>query len=989
MKLKFCTTQIAALIVCICALFASGQRGALGAPVVLNHSETAQPGDVIYCEGTWGSSIQVKYQLITSTTTPNVNNAASLPPISSNAGNTHNSGSYVSFQIPSNAAVGLYAVWLNDGSGWSVPTYVNQAHGTHCSFSKVSPGFTFHVFGRNLILPGYTPSVRFVDTTTNQNYVGTTYGTISSSYFLFVSAPSNIPVGHAYNVIVNNGTGGTYGDSQVEEGMTVAWPNGVAAPSTPINGSAVAWNLNVPWQADYDSFCNNVINAVQAPYNVTAGGYTASLAQANTVGLQNAMNAASSAGGGVVYLPAGTYAFDCPQSQSNILYLPARVVVMGAGSGSTILTYGYRQLSNVNYEPSLFRRQNATASGLLNLGITNVGSSYGQLACSGWGDEWFLQGCNLNMGTAPSWDCNSSNFLLIENSTITESGDNTGQMNFHGETGVVMAGNTFTYNFGRSLANLPGGTSDVLFYNNHFTRTADKSLPNPNNLQGGAVDMYGSRVVFLSNTFDVGAGDTLISKNDGEQVLAEFVGAFPADSGQLTASTSTTLTDSTKSWAGGKWVTSGLSAELTTANSYVILVVSGPETGEWRYITASTDNTLTVDHPWTVAPAAGSEYMVNNWAANEWLVANNTFSNNLRGIWFGGASCNNVVANNTMTNDDGILIPATQGTAGGFAGGSGDNNTGLQILNPNWNMQVYNNTISGTPGAASPNPAQLTARFDVVNDYPTLLGTGILGLEVRRNILTAGTPNAGLDGGSIPAENYVNTVIQQFDPTPGPTYGWDLWDRPSVYDSTNTGILGSIFQGNASANQTGTSSAYFNAANLTFNLTGSAYYLGTGVYNTTIADPIFSNVGATVYDPNGTHFNSVPSTGSVIDYQAENGTLAGGTSIQSDSYASGGQLVGDFNGIGASCTINSVDGEAGGTHTLTLRYAVPFASSIDLYVNGTRTTLTLPATGGWYGNGNWGTVTSTIALNSGTNNAIALKCDPGSGQLNLDKITVQ
>ena len=906
----------------------------------------------------------------------------------SNAGNTHNSGSYVSFQIPPSAAAGLYAVWLNDGSGWSAPTYLNQAHGTHCAFSAISPGFTFQVFGRNLLLPGFIPAVRFVDTATGQSYPGTTYGSSSGSYFLFVSAPANIPVGHAYSVIVNNGSGGAFGDSQVEEGVTVAWAGGIAAPSTVIGGTTVPWNLNVPWQADYAGFCRTVYNAALPPYNVAAGPYTAALAMANTVGLQNAMNDASSAGGGVVYLPAGTYSFDCPQNQSNILYLPPRVVVMGAGAAATVLEYGYSQLSNVNYEPSLFRRTNAATNGLLNLGITDVGSAYNQPACTGWGNEWFLQGCILNMGSAPPWDCNSSNFLLMQSSTIIQSGDNTAQMNFHGETGVVINNNSITYNFGRTFANIPGGTADVLFSHNHFTRTADQSLPNPNNLQGGAVDMYGSRIVFLSNTFDVGPGVTLTSKNDGEQVLAEFTGAFPTDSGQLTASAAATLTDSAKNWSPGKWAVTGLSPELTTANSSVVLIVSGPETGEWRYITGSSASTLTVDHPWNALPAPGSEYMIENWAANEWLVAGNTFRNNLRGIWFGGASVNNVVAGNTLTNDDGILIPATQGAAGYFAGGGGEDTADTQILNPNWNMQVYDNTLTDTPGAAESNPVQLTARLDVVNDYPTLLGTGILGLEVRRNSLTASAPNAGLDGGPIPAENYVNTVIQQFDPTPGSTYGWDLWARPSVYDAANTGILGSIFQGNTAANQTGTYSASFNAAGLTFNLTGSAYYLGTGVYNTVIADPVFSNVGATVYDPNGTHFNTVPSTGSVIDYQAEYGARGGSVNIQSDPSASAGRFAGDFDVVGASCAIGNVDGEAGGTHTVTVRYAVPYASSISLYVNGAKLTLALPSTGGWFGSGHWGTVSASVTLNAGTSNVITLRRDPGNGQINADKITV-
>ena len=1022
--LKFCRQTLTATLLGVGALFGLTQVAARAVPVVINHSETAQPGDVIFFEGTWGNTIQVRYQLITAGTPPNVNSAIPLAPQASNAGNTHNSGSYVSVQIPYTQSLGLYAVWLNDGSGWSAPTYVNQAHGTHCSFNRVSPGFVFSVFGRNMVLPGYTPSVTFVDIRTGASYPGGVYPSSSTSYYLQVYAPSNVAVGDPYNVIVNNGAGGTYGSSAVEEGTTVAWANGVAAPSTTINGSPVAWNLNVPWQADYDGFCNRVVNASSSPYNVTAGVATEAEAQANAQGLQAAMNAASSAGGGVVYLPAGSYAFDYYQSSTGIMTLPSNVVLMGAGPTSTVLTFGYTQ-PPTNQENCLFGRSGTTTNGFLNIGFTNVGSAAEtasgvsqERVCAGlFNNEFFLMGCALNMGTAASVDFSNTSSALIENSTITETGQNQGQMEFHATSGVVIAHDSFSYNCGRNWAGPGGGISDVLFYDNHFTRTA--AVPSVKHYEAGGFDMYGNRVVFLDNLFDVGAGHTPNTNNvDGEQILAEEGGGNFA-SGRLTASsansTSTTITDTSKSWTSGSLVSGQITdPEVTLANRTIVQIVSGPEAGEWSYITGNTSDTVTVSPALPVTPTAGDEYEVGGWTASEWLLDGNTFTNNIRAMVFNGSGWNNVVVNNTTTNDGGVVVLASQGALGYGAGGGGDNLTAPQVLDPYWDTQVYNNTIADDPKYNNATnytgyiPSEMTARFEIDNDNPQILGTGILGFESRRNSLTVDVPNCGVDEG-IPTpgtsnnpdnhlleDNYLNSIIQEFDPSGG----GGLFPRPSPADTTDAGILGSIYQGNTSANQTGTDVTRLSNGTVV-NLIGSAYYLGTGVYDTTIADPIFGNVGATAYDPNGLNYNTLPSTGGSIDYQAEYGALANGPVVFTDSSATGGlpamngraatggELVGGFNGPGAADTISHVDGEAGGAHLLTLRYAVPFASSVDVYVNGTlQGTLGLPATGGWSGSGNWATATLPIQLSAGTNNTVKLQRDGANNAFNADKITV-
>ncbi len=600
------------------------------------------------------------------------------------------------------------------------------------------------------------------------------------------------------------------------------------------------------------------------------------------------------------------------------------------------------------------------------------------------------------MGTAPSFDNDGPQFLLLQDSTNNETGNNTGQMNFHGEAGVIFNHNAINYNCARTWAGPGGGTSDDLFMNNTITRTC--SISSYNQSPAGAFDIFGNRIVFLNNTFQVGAGNAPnTNANDGEQILCEYQGGSYQDCGSLSSSTSTTLTDATKSWPANG-LEEGGTGEIALANATAVQIVSGPETGEWEYIASNTATTLTTVQPWPVPPAAGSQYEVEGWTATEWLVDGNTLTNNVRGIIFNGNSANNVIVNNTLTNDDGITLVCTQGALGYGAGGGGDNLTAPQVIEMQWDEQVYNNTLSDVVNPQQYIPITLSSRFDIENDNATVLGTGILGYECRHNSMTADIPNCGMDEilpdadvpgqHTFPAENYLNCTTQEFDPTPGSDFGWFVFPRPSVYDSQNCAVLGSIMQDNTSVNQTGTYDTQ-NWMGTPVTCTGSAYWLSAGVYDTTIADPIFENVGAPVYDTNGFNYNSVTAEGSAIDYQAEYGTLTGAAAVLTDTYASGGEYVGDFTAAGASVALAGLDGETGGTHTLTITYAANSASSLHMSVNGaTPVLVSFPSTGALHGKTAWSTVTQSFALNANTLNTIAFARQTGDKNVSIDKITI-
>ncbi|UKS29077.1 discoidin domain-containing protein [Paenibacillus sp. HWE-109] len=130
-----------------------------------------------------------------------------------------------------------------------------------------------------------------------------------------------------------------------------------------------------------------------------------------------------------------------------------------------------------------------------------------------------------------------------------------------------------------------------------------------------------------------------------------------------------------------------------------------------------------------------------------------------------------------------------------------------------------------------------------------------------------------------------------------------------------------------------------------------------------------------------------PSPGTTTTYQAENAVLSGSAAVTTNH--TGYQGTGFVEGYwaqGAATTFN-VNAASAGYMDVALRYGNGFAaSSISLYVNGTKVTQsTLPTTNSW---DTWLTKTETVYVTAGSN-TIAYKYDAGDGaNINLDQITV-
>ncbi len=108
-------------------------------------------------------------------------------------------------------------------------------------------------------------------------------------------------------------------------------------------------------------------------------------------------------------------------------------------------------------------------------------------------------------------------------------------------------------------------------------------------------------------------------------------------------------------------------------------------------------------------------------------------------------------------------------------------------------------------------------------------------------------------------------------------------------------------------------------------------------------------------------------------YEAESGTIGGGSQVQTASAASGGKVIGALNNVGAFVRVNSVDGGSGGSVKVQVRYANGYTNTrtLSLYVNGVNIKqLSFPATGSW---NTFATLETAVSLNAGTGNTIAIQ----------------
>jgi dienelactone hydrolase len=739
--------------------------GVSGKPVIFNYNEGALPGELLSVQGSsFGTDAELWYAVINGQ--EEVIKPQKPLPV------TSKSDHYLAAVLPDEKILplgSLIAVWVKNGEQISEPAFVNRARIVTVEFEEIMPAYVFRVFGRNLFFRGHKPELTFYDAKNDQSIPAVVIQ--ADQYILQVKAPETIRPGVRYVLKVTNGSGGKWGISQADE--TILARESELDP----------FSIGTTWGADF-RFYKNVYNIkTDSRLRMKAKGD----GKANDrVAIQQAIDKASDDGGGVVYLPKGNYKLDFVSGCG--LSMRSNVVLKGDGAEVTVIQYGFGTpppypdpIGKSGWPDEtvegvvLLWPLGTKLSGLSDLCIRNVNKTGlwrhslktmrpKEKRPAGAGSGYFAVNCRFDLSVAWGLSWAYIDKMVVANCDFESHAQITWPWLWHcdGSTNFVMRNNRIHYSAGRFGFN---ESYNGIIENNHITRLGD--LQTFKGETGGFNIDYAKDIVVLKNRMDVD-GTPIADRNMGETILSQ--GGNPAGQtlGTIDAATETSIIDSKQVWpvfgTSGPDYKGDVNASVPSCSN-AVAIISGNGAGQWRYISGeNTSNTMQIDRPWDVVPEKGSQYVVMKWSAEDWLVKDNVLENNNRGIWFYCGGHDVVIEGNQLVDSEGIYLRA-------------DQRKEMGRFNLIWNILVENNRVFRETGKR---PAYICSVLAIQKTH-ALLGTGTIGVEIRRNLVQTRKPNVA---SFVPGEGYWNEVRSLTPEALG----------------NKIGILGTVFDNNTAIN---------------------------------------------------------------------------------------------------------------------------------------------------------------------------------------------
>lgn len=719
--------------------------------------------------------------------------------------------SFASSQIPASYTSGQYVVWVERKGQLSNPVFLNQPRITQVEFNELMPGTICRVFGRNLSLPGYKTLIKFRNVA---NGASTTAKVLNASPFeIRLQTPLDLKPGDDYDITVMWGGEGSYSGTTFDEAVKIR------------QKGTDPFRLELPWGADFNFSANvyNVKTDVRLRNKATGDGQ-----HNDRQAIQEAIDSASLKGG-VVFLPAGSYKL--VYSTGTGLTMRSNVVLKGEGPERTHITYGYgRPFSTERVKASygwtlgwpdsrtegmaVLFPGGITTSGLLDISFENVNTSHEFVHTlknmPEGGSKVFFKNCHFNLSSGWGLAMVNIDRLLIAECHFKSTAMQVRNLNGPTRTWpwdlknshhIIFRNNVHSYRAGRFGAN---GCHHAIFENNTFIRDGSHQAKGET---GGLSLDYTEKVVVSTNRFEVRGGE-ISNGNQGETILSQGSNPHQQNIGTVSSATALSVSDRNKEFQD---LTDRVSTDWQYAvhpANYAIAIISGPGTGQWRRAVANTDTTITIDRPWDLVPGIGSRFVVTQWSACQMLVKDNVLTGNNRGIWFYSGLFDVAIVNNTLLNSEGIYLRSDQRLTS-------------NRYNLCWNALIQGNKVLNTEGSR---PAYIDI-FLAQAKSEQLTGTGILGVTVRDNVITATVPN--VNTGFTRHEGYMNLVNQS-------------GSKGGSASGTIPGILGTIFDQNSAVN------------------TDQAYQTGAGAHYTVIIPARNENVKSVYSDVvNETHTGSL------------------------------------------------------------------------------------------------------------------------------------
>lgn len=652
---------------------ATSESVLLNEPVIYNSNFSAVPGDIIGLQGSgFGDAPTVSLEVS--------GNAADAAEVNLPLVNSYGQG-WLTFRIPKNA-VGPLVVHVNNGKFRSASVKLNAARAYHLDALEIVPLGSFHIFGRNLLLPGYKPSVMVDGIAASIDLKS------SNEHMLTVTAPKELSSTTNSKITVDNGNG--TGTSILDRKIRVS-----------VGYSGDPFLLGVGWAAAFSGISSRVFNAVSDTRLLKR--VMCNDDDDDTPTLQSAIDQIAASGGGVLQLPVGT----CRLLGS--LKLKSKVVIQGAGKERTFFKY------EGNYP---FWGQGLDLAGVRAMTLTNMRGPI-QTVVLKESTRVFLQDVKFFLGGGDHmFLTNNKNFVVMNSDFIQpKNTSGYGPYTFSGCSGLVFIGNLTKFAFaGGAFPDI----HDSYIHNNHFTRDITDNQNDQGIVHGIAIDSA-YRIALIGNEFDVIGGPIVNkSRNDGEAILTEGGGSWrrTENIGTVFSATANTLTD-----PGNKINVNPISLKEIPEN-YGVAIVGGKGAGQTRQVVAYSNGTLTIDRPWDAIPDNTSHYATFIWGLEKSLIKENKLSQNSRGIWLYMTAVREVdIVSNIINEGGGIYLRSTQ-------------NLKERLFTPIYGVRIQNNRISNDSKEWQ---SYINVSFVRIgaNDF----GIGVIGVEVRNNFIKANRPN--------------------------------------------------------------------------------------------------------------------------------------------------------------------------------------------------------------------------------------------------------
>ncbi|WP_167859492.1 glycosyl hydrolase family 28-related protein [Paenibacillus cymbidii] len=595
-------------------------------------------------------------------------------------------GYFVVAKLPDEQAAGVYRVWVKNGYGWSDSLLLNGPRPLFLSEREANAGLSMKLVGRNLDGEEFGAARHTaVRLHSASDTVYTQVVMDVNPFAVDFTVGADVPNG-TYTVEISNDNGANWTVLDNGQQLTIVTPG-----ADPL-GLGVAWARDFNW--------SNQLSVLD--YGADPGD-----AADDTAAVQAAVDAAHTAGGGVVYFPSGTY-------RITRINMPANIVLLGESRRTSVLMYTGNDTSK-NFIESTGDGMTVGKQGFAELRVTMDETTGIRPSFFFWiGHDW-SKSADRTLRTA-------SEFFMhnVDIDYPIDPAGTTGQGNavcFIGHERLLMTGNSF-----RGFA----ATMNVSYVDSYFT-IRDNQFEMAKGT-GGAAQGYGifeHKITIGHPEYDYGLHGPFIGNNAYVyDNVVQNVGSLDNNDGEAFGA------DGSAFWAYGD-VLAGTETTIETAPEAgplvvgplraapaLVLIVGGRGMGQYRNFVHADGNTITVDKPWDIVPDRTSQFSVVNSNANI------TFYKNAAVNSSGPFQFYAHVADGVMKDNTGVDTQGFQVTA-----------HGAPRTDARFYVRLDGNVLRGGPKPDK----RIYSRIHLVTggDY----GTMMYGFDIRNNVLIGNGDN--------------------------------------------------------------------------------------------------------------------------------------------------------------------------------------------------------------------------------------------------------